>query len=97
MFYIGIDIAKRSHQAAVTDISGNIIVKPFNFKNTAAGFTQFLSVLEANSVSKDNCVIGLESTGHYWYPLYFFPRRTEILRQSFQPHSNSRIQRNNHS
>ena len=41
MFYIGIDIAKRSHQAAVTDISGNIIVKPFNFKNTAAGFAQF--------------------------------------------------------
>lgn len=32
MFYIGIDIAKRSHQAAVTDVSGNIIVKPFNFK-----------------------------------------------------------------
>lgn len=57
MFYIGIDIAKRSHQAAVTDVSGNIIVKPFNFKNTAAGFTQFLSVLETNSVSKDNCVI----------------------------------------
>lgn len=54
MFYIGIDIAKRSHQAAVTDVSGNIIVKPFNFKNTAAGFTQFLSVLETNSVSKDN-------------------------------------------
>ena len=56
MFYIGIDIAKRSHQAAVTDVSGNIIVKPFNFKNTAAGFTQFLSVLETNSVlrSLDN-------------------------------------------
>lgn len=72
MFFIGIDIAKRSHQAAVTDISGNIIVKPFNFKNSAIGFAQFLSVLEQNAVTKESCVIGMESTGHYWYPLYFF-------------------------
>lgn len=85
MFYIGIDIAKRSHQAAVTDISGNIIVKPFNFKNTAAGFTQFLSVLETNSVSKDNCVIGLESTGHYWYPLYFFLVEQKFSVKVFNP------------
>lgn len=85
MFYIGIDIAKRSHQAAVTDVSGNIIVKPFNFKNTAAGFTQFLSVLETNSVSKDNCVIGLESTGHYWYPLYFFLVEQKFSVKVFNP------------
>lgn len=85
MFYIGIDIAKRSHQAAVTDISGNIIVKPFNFKNTAAGFTQFLSVLKTNSVSKDNCVIGLESTGHYWYPLYFFLVEQKFSVKVFNP------------
>ena len=85
MFYIGIDIAKRSHQAAVTDISGNIIVKPFNFKNTAAGFTQFLSVLKTNSVSKDNCVIGPESTGHYWYPLYFFLVEQEFSVKVFNP------------
>lgn len=85
MFYIGIDIAKRSRQAAVTDISGNIIVKPFNFKNTAAGFTQFLSVLETNSVSKDNCVIGLESTGHYWHPLYFFLVEQKFSVKVFNP------------
>lgn len=72
MFFIGIDIAKRSHQAAVTDISGNIIVKPFNFKNSSVGFAQLLSVLEQNAVQKESCVIGMESTGHYWYPLYFF-------------------------
>lgn len=72
MFFIGIDIAKRSHQAAITEISGNIIVKPFNFKNSSVGFAQLLSVLEQNAVTKESCVIGMESTGHYWYPLYFF-------------------------
>ena len=38
MFFVGIDVAKRSHQAAVTDISGNIVVKPFNFRNSSDGF-----------------------------------------------------------
>ena len=85
MFYIGLDIAKRSHQAAVTDAAGNIIVKPFNFKNSASGFAQFLSVLEATSVSKDSCVIGLESTGHYWYPLYFFLVEREFSVKVFNP------------
>ncbi len=72
MFFIGIDIAKRSPQAAVTDISGNVIVKPFNFKNSSDGFSKFLSVVESNAIEKNDCTIGLESTGHYWYPLYFF-------------------------
>ena len=72
MFFIGIDVAKRSHQASVTDISGNVIVKPFNFKNSSDGFTKFLSIVESNAIEKNDCTIGLESTGHYWYPLYFF-------------------------
>ena len=65
MFFIGIDVAKRSHQAAVTDISGNVIVKPFNFKNSSDGFTKFLSIVESNAIEKNDCTIGLESTGHY--------------------------------
>ncbi len=85
MFFIGIDIAKRSHQAAVTDVSGNIIIKPFNFKNSSLGFNQFLSVLESNSVPKDDCIIGLESTGHYWYPLYFFLVEQKFNVKVFNP------------
>ena len=85
MFYIGIDIAKRSHQAAVTDASGELIVKPFSFKNSALGFAQFLSVLEENSVACSCCVIGLEATGHYWYPLYFFLVEQKFTVKVFNP------------
>ena len=85
MFYIGIDIAKRSHQAAVTDASGELIVKPFSFKNSALGFAQFLSVLEENSVAYSYCVIGLEATGHYWYPLYFFLVEQKFTVKVFNP------------
>ena len=85
MFYIGIDIAKRSHQAAVTDASGELIVKPFSFKNSAIGFAQFLSVLEENSVACSCCVIVLEATGHYWYPLYFFLVEQKFTVKVFNP------------
>ena len=85
MFYIGIDIAKRSHQAAVTDASAVLIVKPFSFKNSALGFAQFLSVLEENSVAYSCCVIGLEATGHYWYPLYFFLVEQKFTVKVFNP------------
>ena len=85
MFYIGIDIAKRSHQAAVTNASGELIVKPFSFKNSAIGFAQFLSVLEENSVAYSCCVIGLEATGHYWYPLYFFLIEQKFTVKVFNP------------
>lgn len=85
MFYIGIDIAKRSHQAAVTNASGELIVKPFSFKNSAIGFAQFLSVLEENSVAYSCCVIGLEATRHYWYPLYFFLVEQKFTVKVFNP------------
>ena len=85
MFYIGIDIAKRSHQAAVTDASGELIVKPFSFKKSALGFAHFLSVLEENSVAYSCCVIGLEATGHYWYPLYFFLVEQKFTVKVFNP------------
>lgn len=85
MFYIGIDIAKRSHQAAVTNASGELIVKPFSFKNSAIGFAQFFSVLEENSVAYSCCVIGLEATGHYWYPLYFFLVEQKFTVKVFNP------------
>lgn len=72
MFFVGIDIAKRSHQVAVTNDSADIIVNPFNVKNSTIGFSNLIGKLVEYSITQDNCIIGMESTGHYWYPLYFF-------------------------
>ena len=72
MFFVGIDIAKRSHQVAVTNDSADIVIKPFNIKNSSLGFSSLIEKLTSQSISMDNCVVGMESTGHYWYPLYFF-------------------------
>lgn len=69
MYIVGVDIAKRSHEAIVIDSDGNIIHKAFNFKNTLDGFKKLLSVLE-NIGQPSEFIIGMESTSHYWLALF---------------------------
>src|SRR5690606_22064600 len=67
---VGIDIAKRSHEATVIGHDGNSIVKPFKFPNSTLGFNKLMEAV--NSVSADLSVFefGMEATGHYWLNLY---------------------------
>ena len=36
MYIVGIDIAKRKHEAAVIDGEGAVIIKPFSFTNNCS-------------------------------------------------------------
>ena len=63
MIYVGIDIAKLNHFASALSSEGEILIEPFKFKNDDGGFRLLVSKLE--SFSKDNIIIGLESTAHY--------------------------------
>ena len=38
MYFVGIDIAKRFHEAAVIDEQGKVIVKRIKFQNSHAGY-----------------------------------------------------------
>ena len=70
MFFVGIDIAKNAHEATVIDNHGNTLVKPFKFKNSAAGFDKLSSSLQALSAAVSDFEFGMEATGHYWLNLY---------------------------
>ena len=72
MFFVGIDIAKKTHQAAITSDDGKLIGKAFKFSNTIDGFNLFLEKLGAVSTELSQFEIGMEATGHYWYPIYSF-------------------------
>ena len=61
MVYIGIDIAKFNHFASVVSSDGKVIVKPFPFENSRKGFMKLVEEIE----NFQDCIIGLESTGHY--------------------------------
>ncbi len=70
MFFVGIDIAKNSHEAAVINESGNIVVKPFKFTNSLKGFEKFLAAVQTVSKHLSQFEFGMEATGHYWLNLY---------------------------
>jgi len=70
MFIVGVDVAKRSHEAIVLDDSGGIVRKAFNFKNDSTGFRKLTAVLDSVSTDPSDFIVGMESTAHYWLALY---------------------------
>lgn len=92
MIYVGIDIAKNSHFASAVNSDGEVIFNPFSFSNSEEGFNLLLSKIKDFSI--ENCLIGLESTGHYSDTLVSFlytrgfkigiinPIQTDSLRNS---------------
>lgn len=63
MIYVGIDVAKEIHYAAIMDSNGVVIVEPFAFSNNADGFKKLTDKLLP--FDKNDLLIGLESTGIY--------------------------------
>lgn len=67
MYFVGIDIAKRFHEAAVIDERGKVIVKRIKFQNSHIGYCKLM-----DAVRKLNQPVefAMEATGHYWLSLY---------------------------
>jgi len=77
---IGIDIAKRFQYARAFDYRGIELSKVKSFENTAEGFKTFHEWLKlvAKENKKDNIIVGLEPTGHYWFTLGNFLKELGI-------------------
>ena len=71
MYLVGIDIGKLKHTfSIVRKEDGEIIVDPTFFNNDKEGFDQLLETIKL--YSKDNVLIGMEDTGHYYFALLKF-------------------------
>ena len=70
MFYCGIDIAKRNHEASVIDAEGKPLLDSIAITNTQAGCDKLFAMFERLAIAKSDVVIGMEATGHYWLPIY---------------------------
>lgn len=77
---IGIDIAKQFQYARAFDYRGIELSKVKAFENTAEGFKIFQewSKSVAKENQKNNIIVGLEPTGHYWFTLGNFLKRLGI-------------------
>jgi len=77
---IGIDIGKEVQYARFFDYRGMELSKIQSFENTLEGFKTFEELIKsiANKNDKDNIIVGLEPTGHYWFNLGNFLRNIGI-------------------
>ena len=71
-YFLGIDIGKHNHVAALMDIQGELIGIPLKFATDIAGWQQLLSHINKYIDYKDypSICAGFEATGHYWLTLY---------------------------
>lgn len=67
MLFVGIDIAKRNHEASVIAQDGHVVRKAMRFANSQAGYNKFMDMVRGLS---EPVVFGMEATGHYWLTLY---------------------------
>jgi transposase len=70
LYYCGIDIAKRSHEASVIDAEGKPLLDSITITNTQEGCEKLFALFERLSISKDAVIVGMEATGHYWLSVY---------------------------
>ncbi|SDX06732.1 Transposase [Alicyclobacillus hesperidum] len=80
MYFIGIDIGKRQHEACIIDSSGQIQSKMFRFSNTQAGGQKLIEWMRAVDPNLASFCVGMEATGHYWLALYTF-----LCKQGIRP------------
>ncbi|WP_313291996.1 IS110 family transposase [Faecalispora jeddahensis] len=72
MFYVGIDIAKKNHEASIINSKGELLDKSISFSNSQAGCDKLTSLLDKFGADTSNVIIGMEATGHYWISLYSY-------------------------
>ncbi|MDA9429154.1 Transposase [Enterococcus mundtii 1A] len=85
MFYIGLDIGKRSHVASLMNDEGKIMFKGFSFPNTIEGGEKLLKKMYTFASSPDDFTIGMEATGHYWLSAFSFLQENDFLIHVLNP------------
>lgn len=77
MYYVGIDIAKRTHVAVIMNEDNSLKIKPFSFNNDKSGFKKLLIHLQTLCCDLSDIVIGMEATGLLFENLYRYLQRVE--------------------
>lgn len=85
MFYLGIDIGKRTHVASVMNDTGKVVLKGFSFPNTLEGSHSLLTCLNTISDDPSHFLTGMEATGHYWLALFSFLEEADYFVHVINP------------
>lgn len=72
MIYVGIDVAKDTHDCFITDSDGHVLSRSFTSPNNREGFETLFQRIISVSDNLSKVKVGLEATGHYYYNLLGF-------------------------
>jgi transposase len=77
---VGMDVHKWVHVARAVDERGLELGKALSFENNQPGFSHLMDWIRSLQVkfNKNRVVIGIEPTGHYWFPLAGFLHKQGI-------------------
>ena len=77
---IGVDVASEIHYARAFDHRGVELGTTLKFSNDASGFQQLFVWVEEirNRQKKEMIIVGMEPTGHYWFPLAGYLKEKHI-------------------
>lgn len=91
--YVGVDIAKSTHYAAMTNQHGEVLVEPFSFNNDKPGFDLFLKTLQPYLSKNEKVIVGFESTAHYTSNFSHFLDQNSISYKVINPLVTSNFRR----
>ena len=91
MFYVGVDIAKRSHVACVMAEDNRLLVPPFEFPSSKGGFKKLLIHLQSLACRPSDIIIGMEATGLLFENLYRYLRDLNYLVVLLNPYQTSKF------
>jgi transposase len=85
---VGADIAKKTHVARAVDYRGIELGKDCVFSNDHQGLTKLVTWMKElqRRHHKTVIVLGIEPTGHYWFPLAEFLQRESVRVVVVNPH-----------
>lgn len=85
---VGADIAKKTNIARAVDFRGIELGKDCVFDNDHRGLTELVAWMKElqRQYHKTEIVLGIEPTGHYWFPLAEFLQRESIKIVIVNPH-----------
>ena len=87
MFYVGIDVAKEKHYVCILDDTRELACKPFWIHTDIVGLGKLVKSLADLSLSNDDFIIGVESTGAFSENLYEYITESDykvVLLNSYQ-------------
>jgi len=91
MYYVGIDISKRSFTVSILDDAGEMVKSPFTFPVNQKGLAKLLDILKGISEDKDKIHVGMEATGSLWENIYSFLEEKGYTLFLINPHQSRKF------